>query len=94
MGVLVYLKTRNTISGFFNGFIVPLCLADFFFLLPQIGIVAALLAVMEILGLSLLFFWLAHEYFPWLRLHIEHEQKILGGVNLRLGHSIKELSDE
>lgn len=77
----VFWWTRNTISVFFNGIVFPFCVTTFFFLLPQIGGITALLCIMGIMFISLIVFFVTHECSPWLQERLQHERKMLGGVN-------------
>ncbi|MBI5798407.1 MAG: hypothetical protein HZB10_00555 [Candidatus Yonathbacteria bacterium] len=81
IGCLLYLKTRNTIHGFFNGFILTFCVSVFFFLLPTTGGAVALLSILGIMFLALVFFWLAHETSPLLRARLQRELKARGAIS-------------
>ena len=75
IGCFVCWKTKNTMSGFFDGFALPLCVATFFYLVPSVDIAIAGLATIGLASFLALFFWLVNESCPWVRQRIEREQR-------------------
>jgi len=75
IGCFVCWKTKNTMSGFFNGFVLPLGVAAFFYLVPSVGVAIAVFTIIGLMCSLAVFFWLVNESCPWLRQRIEREQK-------------------
>ncbi|KKS59150.1 MAG: hypothetical protein UV24_C0006G0020 [Candidatus Nomurabacteria bacterium GW2011_GWA2_42_41] len=94
IGYLVYLRTKSTMTGFFGGFALPLCIAVFLFLLPQVGVAVALLASVGVLFYVFVIFFLVNECSPWLRERLQNENKSSGDISPIWDQKRKEANDE
>lgn len=94
IGYLVYLKTKSTMTGFFGGFALSLCISVFLFLLPQVGAVVAMLASVGVLFYAFVIFFLVNECSPWLRERLQVENKSSGDINPIWDQKRKEANDE
>ncbi|HAS84957.1 MAG TPA: hypothetical protein DCS23_02725 [Candidatus Yonathbacteria bacterium] len=71
-GVILW-RTKSITHAYFGGLVMPLLVLSFLFILPQTGVVLALLSTMGILLIALVLYFLLNECSAGFRKRVESE---------------------